>query len=110
MDRAIASMRVEFRRGLHLLGAVPTSAALAGLLDNSLYLAGWFAGWSGDRHALAWATIGFLPGTLVPTAAGIAIAASAYLGHRYLVGRVEQLEFEMHCARRNLRAYLCVLR
>jgi len=97
-ERSAHKVHLKMRRGLSVLAAVAATAVWLGFIGTVLGIYGSFHGVDGEKTAIMAAFAEELSDALIPAAAGVIIAVTAWSGHRYLRDRLEGLDMEMRNA------------
>jgi biopolymer transport protein ExbB len=94
--RSAALVHGELKRGLNSLASIAATARLIGLFGTVIGGITWFKGLGTERSTDLFPSMArSLSASLVPTALGLLVAVLAFCCHRYLMGRLENLDLEM---------------
>jgi len=112
--RAAALVHAQLQNGLKGLATVASLAPFIALLGTVLEIPHAFKGCGAAASLCMAAQFEGLWLALVPTVLGFAVAIPAWLGYKYLTGRLEVLDLEMEDTSARvasyLRVYLALLR
>jgi biopolymer transport protein ExbB len=94
--RSAVLVHHELTRGLNSLASIAATARLIGLFGTVIGGMTWFKGLGTEKSTDLFPSMArSLSESLVPTAIGLLVALLALYCHRYLMGKLENLDLEM---------------
>ena len=106
--RAAAVVHADLQAGLKGLATVASLAPFVALLGTVVGILNSFVGCGAARSTCMAAVFDRLALALVPTVLGFGVAIPAWLGYKYLTGRLEALDLELEDTSARLASYLRV--
>src|SRR5271165_6611935 len=95
LDRSVAIVHAEMKRGLSGLATIGSTAPFVGLFGTVMGILNAFKGISEQKATGLGAVAGGISEALVTTAIGLLVAIPAVMMFNYLTGRVEAFDVEM---------------
>ncbi len=109
MDRAVAIVHAEMKRGLSGLATIGSTAPFVGLFGTVVGIINAFKGISQQKAGLS-AVAGGIAEALITTALGLFVAVPAVWGFNYFTNRVEAFDVEMDNSSMELVSYFITRR
>src|SRR6059036_2127167 len=95
LERSIAIVHAEMKRGLSALATIGSTAPFVGLFGTVVGILNAFKGIQAEKATGLSAVAGGIAEALVTTAVGLLVAIPAVMMFNYLTGRVEAFDVEM---------------
>jgi biopolymer transport protein ExbB/biopolymer transport protein TolQ len=95
LERSVAIVHAEMKRGLSALATIGSTAPFVGLFGTVVGILNAFKGISQEKATGLAAVAGGIAEALVTTAMGLLVAIPAVMMFNYLTGRVEAFDVEM---------------
>ncbi|MFQ5817557.1 MAG: MotA/TolQ/ExbB proton channel family protein [Terriglobia bacterium] len=110
LDRSIAIVHSELKRGLGGLATIGATAPFVGLFGTVVGIINAFAGIQAEKAAGLAAVAGGIAEALVATALGLFVAVPAVWMYNYYSGRIESFDVEMDNSSKELLNYFILRR
>ncbi len=110
LDRAVALVHAELKRGLGTLATVGSTAPFVGLFGTVVGIINAFSQIGTSEMAGLSAVAGGISEALVATAIGLAVAIPAVWAFNYFTGRIESFDVEMDNSSKELVNYFILRR
>ena len=110
LERSVALVHAEMKRGLSGLATIGATAPFVGLLGTVMGIIGAFKGISAQHQSGLSAVAGGIAEALVTTALGLLVAVPAVWAYNYFTNKVEAFDVEMDNSSMELVSYFLTRR